>query len=79
VFFDGCGLRDEGSENANSALSTGRAKVRTPAASPRASRFMTAVDDEETQRQAVAAGCIACLRKPFPANLLIDALARSAA
>jgi FixJ family two-component response regulator len=41
--------------------------------------FMTAVDDEETQRQAVAAGCIAYLRKPFPADLLIDAIASSPA
>jgi FixJ family two-component response regulator len=41
--------------------------------------FMTAADDAETQRQAMAAGCIAYLRKPFPANLLIDAITRSPA
>ncbi len=40
--------------------------------------FMTAVDSEETQREAIAAGCLAYLRKPFPANLLIDAIARAA-
>ena len=40
--------------------------------------FMTAVDSEETQREAIATGCLAYLRKPFPANLLIDAIARVA-
>jgi FixJ family two-component response regulator len=36
--------------------------------------FMTAFDDESTQREAVEAGCIAYLHKPFSANLLIAAL-----
>ena len=40
--------------------------------------FMTAMDDEETRRTATRAGCIAYLRKPFPAHLLIDAIRRSA-
>ena len=37
--------------------------------------FMTAFDDELTQRAAVEAGCIAYLRKPFLARLLMAALA----
>jgi FixJ family two-component response regulator len=39
--------------------------------------FMTALDDETTHTQAVALGCIAYLRKPFPANLLLDAIVRA--
>ena len=38
--------------------------------------FMTAFDDEATQREAEAAGCIAYLNKPFAADLLIGALAK---
>jgi hypothetical protein len=34
---------------------------------------MTALDDE-TAREALDAGCIACLRKPFQAHQLIAAL-----
>ena len=40
--------------------------------------FMTAVDNENTRREAMAAGCVAYLPKPFPANLLIDALGKAA-
>jgi FixJ family two-component response regulator len=36
--------------------------------------FMTAFDDEATQQEALDAGCIAYLHKPFPANLLIGAI-----
>jgi len=36
--------------------------------------FITAVDDEATREEAIAAGCIACLRKPFASNLLIGAI-----
>jgi FixJ family two-component response regulator len=38
--------------------------------------FMTAFDDEATHREALAAGCIAYLHKPFPAHLLIGAIDR---
>jgi FixJ family two-component response regulator len=41
--------------------------------------FMTAVDNEEIQREAMAAGCVAYLRKPFPAKQLIEAIGRAAA
>jgi len=40
--------------------------------------FMTAVDTENTRKEAMAAGCVAYLRKPFPANLLIDAVGKAA-
>ena len=40
--------------------------------------FMTAFDDDSTHEQAVAAGCVACLHKPFPARLLIGAIERAA-
>jgi FixJ family two-component response regulator len=36
--------------------------------------FMTAVESEATRREAVDAGCVAYLRKPFLAQLLIDAI-----
>jgi FixJ family two-component response regulator len=36
--------------------------------------FMTAFDDEVTHKEAVDAGCIAYLQKPFLAHLLIDAI-----
>jgi FixJ family two-component response regulator len=36
--------------------------------------FMTAFDDEPTRREAVEAGCIAYLHKPFPAHQLIGAI-----
>jgi FixJ family two-component response regulator len=40
--------------------------------------FMTAFDDETTHEEAVEAGCIACLHKPFPARLLIGAIETAA-
>ena len=40
--------------------------------------FMTAVDDEETRKTAIEAGCIAFLRKPFAARLLFDAIGKVA-
>jgi FixJ family two-component response regulator len=36
--------------------------------------FMTAIDSEATRLDALDAGCIAYLRKPFLAKLLIDAI-----
>jgi len=36
--------------------------------------FMTAIDNEATRQDAFDAGCVAYLRKPFLANLLIDAI-----
>jgi FixJ family two-component response regulator len=36
--------------------------------------FMTAIDSEATHQEAVEAGCVAYLRKPFLARLLIDAI-----
>ena len=36
--------------------------------------FMTAVDSETTRQEAVDAGCVAYLRKPFRAKLLIEAI-----
>ena len=35
--------------------------------------FMTALDDKAILREALMAGCVACLRKPFTARQLIDA------
>lgn len=37
--------------------------------------FMTAVDDDAIRQEALRAGCVACLRKPFPAHQLFDAIA----
>jgi FixJ family two-component response regulator len=39
--------------------------------------FMTATDDDTLRQQALGVGCVACLRKPFPARQLIDALDRA--
>ena len=36
--------------------------------------FITAIVDDATRREAMAAGCVAYLRKPFAARLLIDAI-----
>jgi FixJ family two-component response regulator len=36
--------------------------------------FMTAIDNETTREAAFDAGCVAYLRKPFLAKLLIDAI-----
>jgi FixJ family two-component response regulator len=38
--------------------------------------FITAHEDEATRREALAAGCVDYLQKPFNANRLLDALAR---
>jgi FixJ family two-component response regulator len=40
--------------------------------------FMTGLDDEVIRRQAVAAGGVAFLRKPFPAQMLFDAIKKAA-
>ncbi len=39
--------------------------------------FMTAVDSEIIQRQAVEVGCIAFLHKPFPSGHLIEAIGKA--
>jgi FixJ family two-component response regulator len=39
--------------------------------------FMTAIDNEYTRKEALMAGCVAYLRKPFPAHMLIDAIGRA--
>ncbi|MEX2741117.1 response regulator transcription factor [Rhizobium mongolense] len=38
--------------------------------------FITALEDDALKEQATRAGCVAYLRKPFPAALLIDAINR---
>jgi FixJ family two-component response regulator len=40
--------------------------------------FMTAIDDDATRGEAMAAGCVAYLKKPFAPQLLLDAIARAA-
>jgi FixJ family two-component response regulator len=40
--------------------------------------FMTAMDDDATRNEAMAAGCIAYLKKPFAPQLLLDAIAKAA-
>jgi FixJ family two-component response regulator len=40
--------------------------------------FMTAGDSEIIRREAIEAGCIAYLRKPFPSRQLIDAIRKPA-
>jgi FixJ family two-component response regulator len=39
--------------------------------------FMTALNDEAIKRQAVRAGCIDLLHKPFPAHQLINAIEKA--
>jgi FixJ family two-component response regulator len=39
--------------------------------------FMTALDDEGMRWQALQSGCVTCLRKPFPARQLIDAIEKA--
>jgi FixJ family two-component response regulator len=41
--------------------------------------FMTALDDERARAQAINAGAVAFLRKPFPGRQLIDAIRKSIA
>jgi FixJ family two-component response regulator len=36
--------------------------------------FMTGADDETTRQEALAAGCVAFLRKPVEGRMLIDAI-----
>lgn len=36
--------------------------------------FMTALDDEAVRQQALRAGCVTFLHKPFPAHQLIEAI-----
>jgi FixJ family two-component response regulator len=40
--------------------------------------FMTALDDDAVCAEALKAGCVACLRKPFAARQLIDAIESAA-
>lgn len=39
--------------------------------------FMTALDDESVRQRALQTGCITCLRKPFPARQLMDAIEKA--
>jgi FixJ family two-component response regulator len=39
--------------------------------------FMTALDDETIRSQAAQLGCVAYLRKPFSADLLIEAIVKA--
>jgi FixJ family two-component response regulator len=41
--------------------------------------FMTARDDETTRKEAMAAGCIAYLEKPFSTAVLLDAIGKATA
>jgi len=41
--------------------------------------FMTAIDADATRKEAMAAGCIAYLKKPLAPQLLLDAIARATA
>jgi FixJ family two-component response regulator len=41
--------------------------------------FMTALDDDATRKEALNAGCVAYLYKPFAPHLLLDALGRAVA
>ena len=41
--------------------------------------FITAVDDDTLEAQALAAGCLAYLHKPFAAKLLLSAIAKALA
>jgi len=40
--------------------------------------FMTALDDEDVREQAIKAGCVAFLHKPFEVRQLIKAIKRTA-
>jgi FixJ family two-component response regulator len=41
--------------------------------------FMTAIDDDATRKEAVEAGCVAYLKKPFPPHLLFEAIGKATA
>jgi FixJ family two-component response regulator len=40
--------------------------------------FMTSIDDDATRSEAMKAGCVAYLKKPFAPQSLLDAIARAA-
>jgi CheY-like chemotaxis protein len=40
---------------------------------------MTAIDDDATRKEAMEIGCVAYLKKPFPSQLLLDALGKAVA
>ena len=40
--------------------------------------FMTAIDDDFTRQEAINAGCVAYLKKPFEPQMLLDAIAKTA-
>ena len=40
--------------------------------------FITALDDDATRKEAMEAGCIAFLRKPFLSHLLVEAIEKAA-
>jgi len=40
--------------------------------------FMTAIDDDFTRQEAMNAGCVAYLKKPFDPQMLLDAIAKAA-
>jgi FixJ family two-component response regulator len=40
--------------------------------------FMTAIDDDSTRQEAMNAGCVAYLKKPFDSQLLLNAIAKTA-
>jgi CheY-like chemotaxis protein len=39
--------------------------------------FTTVLDDEQSRREAAAAGGVACLRKPIRADLLIEVIIKA--
>ena len=39
--------------------------------------FMTAIDDDFTRQEAMNAGCVAYLKKPFDPQMLLDAIAKA--
>jgi FixJ family two-component response regulator len=39
--------------------------------------FMTAIDDDAMRNEALSAGCVAYLKKPFAPHLLLDALGKA--
>jgi FixJ family two-component response regulator len=39
--------------------------------------FMTAIDNDATRREAMKAGCVAYLKKPFAPQLLLDAITKA--
>ncbi|GLS32530.1 hypothetical protein GCM10007937_42400 [Mesorhizobium albiziae] len=49
----------------------------TAAGSPLPVIFFTAIDDDAVRIAALQLGCVAFLRKPFPAELLIDAIIKA--